>query len=472
MSTETVTAVAPVASYSSDEAFYATRYRQGGRTVYLIALTPDQIINNIPRPNPEVKNPGNREIRPRHAREFANYYLTRDNWVIPGVILRSPNIFHFTTDLDVDDQSAQFGTLSYPKRKRGDIQILDGQHRILGFHIATEILEAERQKAYDQLRRAQRTSEKGSKVIRDAEKRIAEIEAKQKRFFAERVAVEVQVTDDPVAYKQMFFDIADNALGITASERVGFDSAKVANRAYALVATHPLLQGRIDEKNNRLGRTSDYLLTARHVAEIIRATNLGINGRFGKVMEQESSEVEVARKTTDYFDMLVRVFPQLKNVEKGILAPSQLRQVSVLGSPLFLRILAGVAHELHEHAWSPKQIEEFFAVIGKHVEVPVHENSIWWTQTPEETFDLGGVGPNARRQDIMNLYGRILDWAILGAEAYPAVYADPLLAPEQPEDPDEGIDFAPDHDTTAVAVEMRNEVEEIASQSKARSKKK
>src|SRR5690606_19163907 len=104
-----------------------------------------------------------------------------------------------------------------PKRKQGDIQILDGQHRILGFHLALEMLETERQKALDHLNRARRTEDKGSKVIKDAERAIKEIEAKQDRFYAERVAVEVHITDDLNSYRQMFFDIADNALGISAS---------------------------------------------------------------------------------------------------------------------------------------------------------------------------------------------------------------------------------------------------------------
>ena len=38
------------------------------------------------------------------------------------------------------------------------------------------------------------------------------------------------VEDDSTAYKQMFFDIADNALGITSSVRARFDSRKVVNR--------------------------------------------------------------------------------------------------------------------------------------------------------------------------------------------------------------------------------------------------
>jgi hypothetical protein len=471
MTTETAPKVAPIAAYSTDEQFYATRYRQGGRTVYLVALTPAEIINNILRPNPAAPNPGNRQIRLNHAQSFAKYYLEHENWVIPGLILRAPAIFDFATELDVLDNSAQFGVLSYPKRKQGDIQILDGQHRILGFHLALEMLETERQKALDHLNRARRTEDKGSKVIKDAERAIKEIEAKQDRFYAERVAVEVHITDDLNSYRQMFFDIADNALGISASVKARFDKRKVANRAFVLVAEHPLLLNRIDPENDRLGRTGPYLLSARHVIEIIRASNLGIEGRFGKAMEREMNEVEVANKTTTFFDILVRAFPQFQAIIDGLLTPDRLRQISILGSPLFLRILAGTYAELRDnHAWSEKQVEQFFEVLAKHVSVPVHENSIWWTQTPAETFNLGSTGPNGRRQDIVALSQRIWDWAVLGAEAYPAVYADPVPAPPAPVDEDEGIDFAPTHDTTLIEVEERQAIEEVAKQSKSRAK--
>ncbi len=41
-----------VTGYNPNETFYATRYRQGGRTVYSIDLSLTQIAALIPAPNP------------------------------------------------------------------------------------------------------------------------------------------------------------------------------------------------------------------------------------------------------------------------------------------------------------------------------------------------------------------------------------------------------------------------------------
>lgn len=469
MPTTTAAKIAPIANYTTDEQFYSTRYKQGGRTVFLIALTPDQIVNNIIKPNPQAPNPGNRQIRMAHAQGFATYYLSHDNWVIPGLILRAPNIFEFTSSgLDVGDGVTDFGVLSYPKRKQGDVQILDGQHRILGFHIALEKITADIAKARDHSARTKRVEEKGSRVIREAEAEVAALERKRDRFYQERISVEIQVTDDLQAYRQMFFDIADNALGISTSVKARFDKRKVVNRALELVTEHPLLQDRVDPENDRLGRTGPYLLSARHVTEIIRSVTVGIDGRIGKVMERVLGEGEVAGKAIEFLDILVRAFPEMKAIQDGTLLPDQLRQQSILGSPLFLRILAGTYHELRtNHAWTDEMVETYFKALAPHMAAPVHANSIWFTKTPEETFNLNSYGPNGRRQDIVNLSEAIWAWA-LDEEQF--VYEPPQSAPEPVADPDEGIDFAPDHDTRQLEVEVRNEVDEISKAARTRTK--
>ncbi|MDL5351204.1 DNA sulfur modification protein DndB [Microbacterium sp. zg-YB36] len=466
MTTATEPKISPISGYTTDERFIATRYKQGGRTVFLVALTPDQVINNIPRPNPDAPNPGNRRIRLPHARGFAQYYLEHDNWVIPGLILRAPAIFSFDETLDVGDDNIGFGVLSYPKRSRTDIQILDGQHRILGFHLALEMISEQIEKARDHRQRAERTEGKGSKVAKDAIKEIEALERKRDRFVQERVSVEIQITDNMQQYRQMFFDIADNALGITASVKALFDKRKVVNRALALVTEHDLLKNRVDPENDRLGRTGPYLLSARHVTEIIRTTNVGIEGRIGRVLERELNEVEVAKNTDAFLDMLVKCFPQIASIENGSLAPDRLRQTSLLGSPLFLRILAGTYYELRQkHAFTNAMVEEYFTALSQHMAAPVHANSIWIKYTPEETFNLGATGPNGRRQDIVNLSEAMWGWAV---DKAPFVYAAPEPAPVPEVDEDEGIDFAPDHDGKAAGVQARNEAEEISTASRGR----
>ncbi|OJU44416.1 MAG: hypothetical protein BGN98_13600 [Microbacterium sp. 69-7] len=447
--------------YSTDTQFFASRYRQGGRTVYSVALTPDQIINNIPRPNPEQANPGNRAIRPAHAQGFADYYLQHDNWIIPGLILRAPDIFDFTSDQSVVTGDIDFGMLSYPNRKRLEIQILDGQHRILGFHLAIEKVGELLAKAKDHRARALKTDHKNSRLVKDAEAEVERLERKLDRFHQERVSVEIQVIDDIASFRQAFFDIADNALGISASVKARFDKRKVVNRAFAIVAEHPLLVGRVDPENDRLGRTGPYLLSARHVVEIIRVSNVGIEGRIGVKQEKTLNEIEVAKKAMAFFDAALKAFPQLQAIQDGTLTPDRLRQISMLGSPLFLRILAGAYYELRDpvkHAWSDAQVIEYFEAIGKHLAVPLHANTIWLKHTPEDTFNVGGYGPNGRRQDIMNLSHAMWDWALDHADF---VWADPEPAPKPEPTKDElEIDYS---DLGDEALAERLKAEDLAS---------
>lgn len=433
----------PKVGYSTDERLLATRYKQGGRTVYSVALSPGEIVNLIHRPDPDAKNPGNRQIRPNHASAFANYYLEHDKWVIPGIILRAPGIFGFEETVDAGDGSAMVGVLSYPKRQQGDIQILDGQHRILGFHIALDKISKQIEDARDQRARALRTEGgvKTSPLVKEAEKNLREAERKRDRLYAERVSVEIQVTDHMQEYRQMFFDIADNALGITASVKARFDTRKVVNRALPAVLEHPLLVNRVDMEIDRLSRKSPDLVSARHVTEIIRSLTVGIDGRVGKVMEKTLNDIDVANKTTAFLNMLTEAFPPLKAVELGQLLPEQIRQTSLLGSPLMLRVLAGTYFELKTmHGFSDQMILDYFKALAPHMVAPIHENTIWWRHAPAETFDLGGYSPNGRRQDSAALTKALWEWAV---DKEKFVYAEPQPAPEPEPDEDElPIDYS------------------------------
>lgn len=467
MTIEAAPKVAPVASYSTDEQFYATRYTQGGRSVYLVALTPGQIINNILRPNPDVPNPGNRRIRMNHARGFATYYLQNEDWVIPGIILRAPSIFDFKSDVEAPD-GTQFGIMSYPKRKQGEIQILDGQHRILGFHLALEMLDNERQKALDHLQRARRTEEKGSRVIKDAEKAVKALDAKLDRFYVERVAVDIHVTDDIAEYRQMFYDIAENALGITAAVKARFDGRKAINRALEPVLEHPLLIGRVDMDLDRLGGSNPNLLSARHVTEILRVNTVGLEGRIGKRVEKNLVDQDIANQGLSLFTMFTDLFAPLAQVRDGQLTPMQLRQSSMLGSAVMIRVLTGVRYELvHEHAFTDGMVRDYFTKLAPHMASPAHENSIWKRHVPDHVFEDNALAPRGRRQDWAQLQKTLVEWA-LDKPAF--LNEPPAPAPEPEIDEDAGIDFAPDHDTLALEVEVRNEAEDISAAAKKKAK--
>ena len=127
--------------YDPYERFFASRYKQGGRTVYSVDFSVRELVTFLPKPDPDKPldiHSTQRRIVPKHAQEFADYLLGKPEWVAPALLLRSPDIFEFQPYDVINTASTQFGILAVPKDAKGEIQIVDGQHRTLGFHLAWE----------------------------------------------------------------------------------------------------------------------------------------------------------------------------------------------------------------------------------------------------------------------------------------------------------------------------------------------
>ena len=399
-----------VSGYDADITLFASRYKQGGRTVYGLDLSLAQIASLITPPDPNVTLPGNRAIRPAHADDFAKYIRLRKDWVMPGMILRAPAIFKFEAQAEVGGVS--FGIISFPRRAMADLHILDGQHRILGIFRAQQWIGQDLDKARSNLANARRSDPKGAAVA-DAQKRISELEEQRDRLEGERASIQIFVEEDLNATRQMFFDMADNALGPNASVRVRFDSRKVVNRALRLMENHVLLAGRVDMEGDRIGRGSPNLMGAKHVAEIIRTVKVGIDGRVSRRQEDEFDEEEMANRAKDFLTMLVEAFPQMQAITLGQLSPDELRKTSLLGSVLFVRILGGVYHDLIvDREWDRDDVLAFFQKLAPHMGGPVYEGSIWTSNVPDNIFSDGTMAPRGRRQDIKLFKTTVVGWAI------------------------------------------------------------
>lgn len=472
----TTTASAPVTTgLTTEEHVYATRYTQGGRTVFSLTISPAELINLVAQPNPNTPNPGNRAIREGHAKQFAEYYLDHESWVIPGIILRAPSIFTF----DGDHENG-WGVLSYPKRSGMNIQILDGQHRVLGFHLAAAIVQQRIEKARDQRARAMRVENgnKASAAVREAEAQLKAAQALEHRFSTERVSVEIQVTDDMSTYRQMFFDIADNALGITTSQKVRFDSGKAVNRALPSVLQHPLLEKRVDLEKDQVRNQSLYFASAKHVSDIIHARAVGIDGRFGKIKEKTANDVQIAENAKKFLDMAVRAFPQLQALEIGQINAPTLRSTSLIGSPAMLRILAGVTYQLtsDRHAWTAAQVEDFLKVLEPHMAGGAYAGSIWLRIESQDqkgnrqkAFTEGAFAPNGRRQDLAAVEKTLVDWAILGKQGAPFLWEAPAPRPEPvptQEEQELAADIAADPELEALLVAQLEFNETVAAKPK------
>lgn len=394
---------APLTGYDTHDRYYATRYEQGGRTVYSIDLSLQSVAATLPRPDPSHPTPGNRRVKESHARGFGQYVRENKDWVAPALLLRSPDIFEFQVTEEIT--GTQFGILGIPRLARTDLRILDGQHRILGLHYALEDIANELEKERSLLAAAKR--EGNVDLERHNQGIIRDLEKQRDRLSRERISIQIHLEDDLKKYEQMFVDIADNALGITSAIRARFDSRKVVNRALEDVLRHAVLVGRVDMEQDRVGGASPNLMGAKHVADIIRTVAVGIAGRIGRRQEGELREAELVEKANSFLDIMVAAFPDLDKLADADVTPEELRKSSLLASTTMLRVLAGAYYELAKDM-SDDDIRDFFARLAPHMTAPVITGSPWMATG---VFREGSMAPDARRQDLESLAGNIASWA-------------------------------------------------------------
>jgi hypothetical protein len=391
--------------YDTEDRYYASRYKQGGRTTYTLELPLAVITQTVPKPDPNKLTEGNRKINDAHARSFGAYVRDHKDWVAPALILRATDVFEFEAIEDIG--KVQFGVLKIPKIARTELKILDGQHRILGLHYAMETLIDEMSKARDRLAEARRQENK--QLLPDYEARIKQLEDQRARLHNELIGVHVYLEDDPERYKQMFVDIAENALGISTTIKTRFDHRKVVNRALDAVLSHALLDGRVDMQQDRVKGSSLMLMGAKHVADIIRTVAVGISGRVSRKQEATLVEAELAERANNFFTVMIDSFPELNEVIEGKLKPAELRKQSLLGSATMLRVMAGVYHELSTEK-SEDEIGDFFTKLVPHMGAPLTDASVW-VKVPGGIFSPGTTAPKARSQDLRHLTDTIVSWA-------------------------------------------------------------
>ena len=348
--------------------FVATRYVQGGRTVYSIDVPVDLVPQVVPVPDPARATPGNRRVNVNHARDFGKYIVETPAWVAPPLLIRDPGVCQFEKQIEVGGM--EVGILSIPRTAsaRAAIKIIDGQHRVLGVDLAVRDLDLKIAEVVEKIARSGRTE-----VLAD---RLQDLERTRARLGAESLTLTIYSEIQPQLYEQMFFDVADNALGINQAVKVRFDSRKIVNRTLNEMAKHALLKDRVDMEQDRVTKGNPNLLGAKHVADIVRTVKVGIAGRIGKRLEDQLDEAALVEETNSFLDALIDGFSDFAKVADGELTPEQLRASSLLGSITMMRVLAGVYHGLKEKNVEDEEIIEFFTKISRHTGGPARNTDI------------------------------------------------------------------------------------------------
>jgi hypothetical protein len=432
LTTETLVPAGGLSGYASEDAFIATRKKMGGRWVIHIDMSISQLVLGVEAPPVGVPQQDNREVLLSRCKDFAAYVDDNQHWGSPSLMLWCPDhTVRFEPLEDINKligNGVQVGILYVPRNSRLSIRILDGQHRIKGFHLWVEAKNAARTKAIEHLGRAREL--KDDTLISEAKHRLQGTEQGLQRIEREYIGVDLIEVNTAKEAKQVFADIANHAKGMTKALTTGFDTSKMVNRVtqrLVLEAPHPLLDGRVDWNKDRLGGSNPNLLTAKTVADIVRATYVGVLGRVSKVQERAAEDVRMEQHARRFFNALMTAFPELASRP-----PQEQREDSLVASGTMLRVLAGAWHALTNTTsttgkpvkplLSDEEVTTFFKSLAPYMGAPVRWGNPWLTtgnfpSVPEDG-SAGVMAPSSRSQDLKGLTESLTRWAT-GAENMP-----------------------------------------------------
>ena len=408
-----------LSGYEEHKELLAQRFNRAGKSLFVIALPLHLIPTHMPIPDPAKPFEGNRTVNAKHASEFGEYWRANEKWATPPLLLDTT--FPLAKDFEPRAMvgGVEFGVVKLPHNSAKELQILDGQHRILGWTIVANRISEEVKVARERALKARETEDPLS--IQVAEADLAKLHALQERLRREYVTVEVLegVTLDD--HKQYFHDIAVNAKGITKSLTTSFDRRKVINRvAVELAGQHALLAGMVDFEIDRVAGRNENFISGRNLADIIRTATVGIGGQFTPRKEDAFKEASVQQITEQFLDALVEAFPPLAAVASGDLDPAELREQSLLGSPTILRVLAGSYYELaidkrdEENPFvtiaGEGKVRELFRALADHMALPIESTWFATGYFPEPT----SKAPSSRSQDLKGLTSLITRWGETG----------------------------------------------------------
>ena len=320
--------------------FPAHRFRRGGFTVFVLAVPVRAVTELLPIPDPDKKFDGNRRVDPAHADAFGQYWASNPRWATPPLLLDTPATLSTGFEPLFQRDSTESGKLTLPDDSAELLEILDGQHRILGWHNAAR-----------RIRSGLRAAEREMLTARATDDRLAERRAEAEhlaaatldaRLDSECVTIEIFEGVDLDEHKQFFSDIATNAKGITKSQVAAFDQRDLVNRVAAEVASkHALVEGSVDFEKDRMSGASVNLLSAKTLVDIVRASAIGFESRATQKREALLAADDVRDVTLAFLDILVDEVPGLTEVITGKTSAASLRDRSLIASATVLRCLAG-----------------------------------------------------------------------------------------------------------------------------------
>jgi hypothetical protein len=242
------------------------------------------------------------------------------------------------------------------------------------------------------------------------------------RSIKESIGIDILICSSAKEARQIFADIANNAQGMVKALAIGFDQSKLVNRVTSNIASdvpHPLLDGKVDFNKDRSAGDSDMLISAKTLADSIRALTVGIAGRISRVQELEWPDEDVVQRTRKFLDCLYKAFED--DFKKS---PQEFRKTSLLSSGTMFRVLSGVWFELTSSTnaqgksikprMSVEDATNFFKKLAPHMSIPIKTGNKWLTTGVFPSPANGAVvtAPGSRNQELKKLTLEITNWAL------------------------------------------------------------
>ena len=412
-----------VSGYATSDDYFAQHSQQGGRVHYSIVLPLAQVPVTLPVPDPEQSFEDNRQVRLTHANGFAAYIRNNAGWHAGPITVRG--LSSELTFTEFENQTARpvkLGILSVPRNMRSAFRIIDGQHRILGVKLLFDGLTSDILEATSRLANARRSegsnpSPDGRALVTQLERDLKKLHDVKERIDQDTMTIDLVVVDDDVTHKQIFIDVANNALSVQKAVTVRFDMKKAVNRAVVDLITSDntdiLIKNRIDEQADRMTGNNPKFIGSGTLAEIVRSLRKGITGRFSAQDEESIDHVSLVRETNEFFELLRDAFKPLADIAQDKVRPAEYRKKHLVMSATMVRILAATHYELKQGGAGRSEITEYFRAIDRTGGTPLTSNTAvgkMWINSSNGAFVEGENAPGSRTQAKKDVVAQLVAW--------------------------------------------------------------
>ena len=334
-------AITTPSGYSLTRDFFGTVTEQGRLRLVTLSLPWVVLKDLVVAPDPDQKSEFNRPLTVLHAKRFGQYLDRTDDAFTPPISLFADPDFVHIKSLD-DHTLDQFGLRMVEIERTAEIFILDGQHRIYGVMMLVKAYATALRMFKD--RRA-KTDKSEQEILNHFDEEMRKIRDKQKQLARSAVTVQMLLTGRGTLAKRIFADVADNAKGISQSQRADFSDRSVFNRV-ARAISQSTLDGLVDHVSDRLSKKNPAWLSLKDVVNVAQAMQLEVGQRWTIKREDvlKTKEGAITGMTREFFEGLLGHFEELQQLKAATIVGYDLRtggkKLSLLGSATIIRALA------------------------------------------------------------------------------------------------------------------------------------